>query len=265
MRLRALIATLGLAVCAAAPASAASSGIAPGARAYVSIIIDDMGDRYSEGLEAVNLPGPVACAFLPRTPHARELAEQAYKQGKEILLHLPMQSMGGEPLGPGGVTLDMGPAQFTDTVREDLSDIPHVMGVNNHMGSLLTQHPGDMQLLMDVLKRQGGLMFVDSRTTAKTVAQQIATENGVPNLRRNVFLDDELSAAAIHAQFTRLIREARTQGSAVAIGHPHAVTMRVLARLLPKLREQGVELVSLRHMLAIQNHGAVQWRASSSQ
>ena len=139
------------------------------------------------------------------------------------------------------------------------------MGVNNHMGSLMTQHPGDMQLLMDVLKQHGGLMFVDSRTTAKTVAQQIATENGVPNLRRNVFLDDELTADSISAQFTRLIREARTQGSAVAIGHPHAVTMRVLARLLPTLRDQGVELVSLRHMLVVQNHGAVQWRASSSQ
>ena len=265
MRLPALIAVLGLAVCAATPASSASRDIAPGARAYVSIIIDDMGDRYSEGQEAVNLPGPVACAFLPRTPHARELAEQAYAQGKEVLLHLPMQSMGGEPLGPGGVTLDMGPRQFMDTVRRDLSDIPHVMGVNNHMGSLMTQHPGDMQLLMDVLKRHGGLMFVDSRTTARTVAQQLAAENGVPNLRRNVFLDDELSADAIRQQFARLVREARTQGSAVAIGHPHATTMRVLAHLLPTLRGQGVELVSLRHMLIIQNHGAVQWRASSSQ
>lgn len=216
---------------------------------YISILIDDVGDRLEAGRTAVDLPGPIAYAFLPRTRYAGLLAKRAHDKGKEVLLHLPMQAVRAGPLGPGALTLDMDQAQFLRAVAADLAAIPHVVGVNNHMGSLLTRHPGHMTWLMRDLKRRGGLFFLDSRTTAKTVAERMAVESGLPALRRDVFLDDDRAPAAVAAQFDRLLALARRQGYAIAIGHPHASTLEVLAARLPQLAELGIELIPLRDMI----------------
>ncbi len=210
----------------------------------ITLIIDDIGDNLRLGLRAVRLPGDVTCAFLPQTTYARQLAIAAHKRDKQVMLHLPMQSEEGNALGPGGLTLDMTRAEFIRTIDSDLDAIPYVAGVNNHMGSLITQHPGDMMWVMKEINHRGGLFFVDSRTTELTVAQQVAQEAGVPNLRRDVFLDDDQHPAAIAAQFARLIRLAKHRGDAVAIGHPHPTTLRFLEKRLPQLNDEGIELVS---------------------
>jgi polysaccharide deacetylase 2 family uncharacterized protein YibQ len=219
----------------------------------ISLIIDDLGDSLRLGLRAVRLPGDVTCAFLPHTTYARQLAIAAHRRAKEIMLHLPMQSEEGKALGPGGLTLNMTHAEFIRTVNSDLKSIPYVSGVNNHMGSLITQHPGDMLWLMQAINRHGGLFFVDSRTTEFTVAQRIAQESGVPNLRRDVFLDNDQRLAAIAAQFSHLIALAKRRGSAVAIGHPHPNTLRFLERELPRLSAEGIELVSISDLIKF-NH-----------
>ncbi|MEJ2564665.1 MAG: divergent polysaccharide deacetylase family protein [Gammaproteobacteria bacterium] len=210
----------------------------------IAIIIDDIGNNLHLGLRAVRLPGSVTCAFLPHTIYARRLAIAAHKRNKEVMLHLPMQSEIGKAPGPGALTLDMTRKEFNHTVEGDLAAIPYIAGVNNHMGSLMTQHPGDMRWLMQDINRHGNLFFVDSRTTEYTVAQQVAQENGIPNLRRDVFLDNDQHLAAIAAQFARLIALAKRRGGAVAIGHPHPNTLRFLARQLPRLADEGIELVS---------------------
>ncbi|MGA7801730.1 MAG: divergent polysaccharide deacetylase family protein, partial [Gammaproteobacteria bacterium] len=230
----------------------------------ISIIIDDLGYRLDTGEQATRLPGPVACAILPRSPHAGVLARLAHQHGKEVILHLPMQSEDYGRLDPGGLTLHMTRREFLHTLAQDLADVPYVSGVNNHMGSLLTQHPGDMAWLMRALARRG-LFFVDSRTTRRTVAEQVALETGLPTTRRNVFLDDSRDPDAIRAQFFRLLVLARRDGSAVAIGHPYPHTMAVLQRELPQLQLYGVRLVPVRRLIALQQAGRRTWQASVAQ
>jgi len=217
----------------------------------ISIIIDDMGDRAREDRRAVALPGPVACAFLPFTPHAERLAQAAYDAGKEVMLHLPMQAIGRDH-GPWGVDMDMHREQFFAVVAAGLDSIPHVSGVNNHMGSLLTRHPGHMRWLMEKLvSRDEELFFVDSRTTAQTVAEQLALEFGVPVARRHVFLDHDPRPEAIDAQFDLLLRLARQRGRALAIGHPYPATLDVLEARLARLDEEQVRLIPVREFIAL--------------
>jgi len=229
-------------------------------QAVIGIIIDDMGKRQETGRRVLALPGPVACAFLPRARYTRELANQANRRGREVLLHLPMDSVDGRPLDDGAVTLEMTEIEFIDTVLDNLRRVPHVTGINNHMGSLLTRHPGHMRWLMEAMRRQGALFFVDSRTTKSTVALQVAEENGVPGIRRNVFLDNSLDKESIAIQFDRLVALAQEQGSALAIGHPYPQTLAVLEQRLPLLAQQGVRLVAVRELIE-QQEGEKTWQA----
>lgn len=232
----------------------------------VAVVIDDVGDRLGLGQRAVDLPGPVACAFLPDTPYAERLAVRAHEHGKEVLLHQPMQAVDhNELLGPGAVTLEMTEAQFLRTLRHNLRALPFVTGINNHMGSLLTRHPGHMTWLMEELRRQGGLYYIDSRTTRHTVAQRMANEVGVPATRRHVFLDNHRDVEAIRAQFRQLVRMAGRQGHALAIGHPYPETLQVLEEEIPRLAAAGVRLVPVRTLLhTSKERRQSQWQASWS-
>jgi len=229
----------------------------------IAIIIDDLGNKSSD-VQAINLPGAVACAFLPHTPHAQRLAKLAHANNKEVLLHVPMQSMHDDKkLGPGSLMLDMSESEFIKIFQEDLASIPHVQGVNNHMGSLLTRHPGHMLWLMQEINRHGDLFFVDSRTTAHSVARMVANENNVPSLTRDVFLDAEDNADFVNKQFDRLLKIARTHGYALAIGHPYPDTMKVLKKRLQELESEQVDLVPVSIMLKIRQ-GKATWQVSLS-
>jgi polysaccharide deacetylase 2 family uncharacterized protein YibQ len=230
----------------------------------ISIIIDDMGKRLDTGRRVLALPGPVACAFLPQARYTGELARVAHAAGKEVMLHLPMDSVSGRKLDDGAVTLDMTERQFLETIKYNLAQVPYVSGINNHMGSLLTRHPGHMLWLMQEINRQGALFFVDSRTTVATVARQVALENGVPSTDRNVFLDNDLSPGELDFQFKRLLYLARTQGSAVAIGHPHPQTLELLEQRLPSLSHQGVRLLPVGELIKLQQEDEQTWQASLS-
>ncbi|MGE0080577.1 MAG: divergent polysaccharide deacetylase family protein [Thiohalomonadaceae bacterium] len=228
-------------------------------------MIDDVGDRLDLGRRAAALPAPVTLAFLPHTPFAARLAHEAHAAGKEIMLHLPMESVVPRPLGPGGVTLHMDEAQVRRTLEEDLAAIPHVRGINNHMGSLLTPHPGHMAWLMDALRTRGDLYFIDSRTTARSVAVAMAREHGVPHLVRDVFLDPDPAPERIAAQWARAVALAREHGQAVVIGHPYPETLALLERELPRLAAQGCRVVPpLALIAANQQRSSDLWQASLS-
>lgn len=235
-------------------------------RPFVAIIIDDLGNQYGPGMRTLALPGALTLAFLPHTPHAATLARQGQAAGKEIMLHLPMQADEGNSLGPGALTADMDRAAVAETFREALASVPHARGVNNHMGSLLTRHPVHMEWLMtELASRDGELYFVDSRTTALTVAQRTAREFGLPATRRHVFLDPVAGDEAIvEAAFDRLLALARRQGRAVAIGHPYEATLSVLERRLAQMHETGVELVTVSEYLKRKKEANRLWQASSS-
>ena len=229
----------------------------------IAIIIDDLGGRLDAGTRTIDLPGPVACAFLPHSTHTRRLALRAHSHNKEVLLHLPMQTVQARPLDAGGLRLDMTQRQFVEALQRDLAAVPHVVGVNNHMGSLLTRHPGHMLWLMQEINRHGRLFFVDSRTTSATVALQVAMENDVPSLKRDVFLDNDPQPEAIRARFHELLQRARRDGTALAIGHPYPGTLQVLEQMLPGLAQQGVRLVPVADLIRIRQGEKPQWHVSS--
>ena len=233
-------------------------------RPSIALIIDDLGNQQLPAQAVFELPGPVACAFLPDGRHTRLLAGQAHARNKEVMLHLPMQAAShGAPM-PGELRLDMTRRAFMDTLRENAEAVPHLSGINNHRGSLLTRHPGHMAWLMEFISTRGNLFFVDSRTTAATVAQQLAGEFGVPNIRRKVFLDNERDSQAIAAQFRRLLSIARRDGSALGIGHPHPETLAILEHELARLDEYNIELVPVRRLIDISNRSTPTWQASLS-
>jgi polysaccharide deacetylase 2 family uncharacterized protein YibQ len=231
--------------------TALSSSLAAGQIPQIAIIIDDLGYQLGAGERAIALPGPVACAILPGTPRARHLANAANSGGKEVLLHLPMQAVEpGKRVEANHMSLEMSRDKFAETFGEAIAAVPHAIGINNHRGSLLTRHPGSMQWLMEEMLARDGLFFVDSYTTHESVALQVAAEVGVHARKRDVFLDPDRSTETVQREFERLKLIARKQGSAIAIGHPYEATLELLERELPKLADEGFELVPISELIA---------------
>lgn len=218
----------------------------------IAIIIDDLGYQKAAGERAIRLPGPIAYAILPDTPRATYLAETAYAGGKEVLLHLPLQAeQDRESLEPGSLMLDMSRDQFGKAFVGNFESVPHAIGVNSHRGSLLTRHPGHMTWLMEEIQQRGELFFVDSYTTANSVALSVALERGVPAVKRDVFLDPDMDAGTVEREFARLKKLARQQGYAVGIGHPYPTTLEYLEKALPNLQDDGYDLISISQLIAL--------------
>ncbi|MDC8832143.1 divergent polysaccharide deacetylase family protein [Alteromonas gilva] len=211
--------------------------------AEIYIIIDDMGYRPTD-VAAFALPAAVTFAILPHTPQGSIFAEQAHAQARDVMLHLPMQARSDKLLGPGAITADMFAEDIARTIDDALAAVPYAIGVNNHMGSQLTASGRAMQNVMHSLK-QTGLFFVDSRTTANTVAQQVARQYRVPNARRHVFLDHEHNSAFMNAQWQRMLRIAQRHGKVIAIAHPHPSS---IAFLKSKLASLPADIATLRPM-----------------
>jgi len=226
---------------------------APRARGYIAIIIDDLGEQHIAGLHAARLPGPVALAFLPGAAYTRVQALHAYQRGKEVLLHLPLQPAGTARAHPTALTADTGREQLGAYFRSALESVPYASGVNNHQGSLLTAREAPMDWLMREIGRQPGLYFIDSRTTAGSVAFRAARAHGVPTAERNVFLDSTRGEAAVRASFRELIGKALQNERALAIGHPYPETFKVLEEELPQLAARyGVRLIAPSELIARQ-------------
>ena len=209
--------------------------------ALLVLIIDDMGNSIELGQRAIDLPGAINYAFLPHLHYSKQLAHTAHQQGKEILLHLPMSNLAERPAGAGKLSPIMDKPQFLQTLRDDLHTIPHVSGVNNHMGSLLTQLQQPMNWLMAELKQQN-LYFIDSRTSPLTVAALQAQSHQLATTSRDIFLDNQRTSDALSRQFERVILLAKQQGVAVAIAHPHEETLAFLKQALPTLTARGITL-----------------------
>jgi len=221
----------------------------------IAIIIDDLGYQLAAGKRAIDIPGPLAFAVLPSTPRGELLARIAHNQGKEVLLHLPLESVEfSGPAEPGGILLDMSRATFRSTFADAIDSVPFVTGVSSHRGSLLTRHPGHMGWLMEEILARDNLFFIDSYTTHESVALRMAIEAGVAATKRDVFLDHDPSAEAVSREFKRLKSLARKNGQAVGIGHLNPATLDYLERELPNLEDEGFELVSISQLLSSGQH-----------
>lgn len=220
------------------PGVAASSSAA-----RLAIILDDLGNDRSAADAIFTLPYPITISVLPNLAHSSEVAEEASRRGYQVLLHMPMESLGDQHPEPLELRPGMPANDIPMLVDKMIESVPNAVGVNNHQGSQATTDATLMSALMPAL-RQRHLFFIDSRTTASTVAYDMARRSGVRAAFRDVpFLDDVAEPAAVREQLELAVRDARKRGSAIAIGHPHAATLEVLREALPELEAQGVRFV----------------------
>lgn len=245
---RAGVATQSVHIIAPLAASAASSAESRGGprehgSALLAIILDDLGQDRSVADAIFALPYPLTISVLPDHAHSTDIAEEAHRRGYQVLLHLPMQSVGDETPEARELRPGMAPDDVPPLFEEMMQSVPDAVGVNNHQGSQATSDAALMQELMPVLK-EWNLFYVDSRTTTATVAYDTAQHDGVPSAFRNVpFLDDVPEVSAVRRQLDVAVRGAREKGQAIAIGHPHPATLQALREFLPKAQTRGIRLV----------------------
>lgn len=217
----------------------------------IAIIIDDLGDNLEAIKTLIDLSKPINVAILPFSPYSRETAEIAINSGLEVMLHLPLESINSENNGGSNliqITSWMDSEQIVMTLRNCLESLPEVKGVNNHMGSLITQNKEIMKIILAEIKSRG-LFFIDSRTTDKSIAYKLARQMALPCGQRDIFLDSEVSEEFILRQVYQLIRLCKQKGEAIAIGHPYPETLRILPEVIKKIEEAGIKIVPVSQVI----------------
>jgi polysaccharide deacetylase 2 family uncharacterized protein YibQ len=226
---------------------AVPEGTTPG-RLY--LILDDAGNALDPLPEFLRLPVPLAVAVLPQLPYSVESAARSAAAGKEIMLHQPMEALGGANPGPGVITASMSDSEVLRTIDENLATVPGATGVNNHMGSLGTSDERLMEIVLADVKRRG-LFFVDSRTTVDSVAEPVAERLGTPFAARQVFLDNVRTRDAILESIQRALLLSHTQDAVVMIGHATVEELAaVLTEISPLLLENGYSFGAISDLMA---------------
>lgn len=233
------------------------------AEGHLAIVIDDVGRELYLFEQLLALRYPLTFSVLPGSTYALgvqlRLRDDA-RRPREIMLHLPMEPIDPAMMRAGAEAEEIflgisdPPARLRTKVEDALSRVPAAVGVNNHMGSALTPRHEAMVEVMAVLQGRG-LFFLDSRTIAATQAETAAREAGVPTLPRDVFLDHDPSAEAIEAALDEAAHRSR-EAPVVAIAHPSAEVVEVLARRLPALHAQGVVVYPVSRLLAARGAAA---------
>ena len=211
-------------------------------RAAIAICIDDLGEDLAGTDKAMALPQEVALSFLPFAETTPFLAEAANRKGHLVLAHVPMQPLGGKDAGPMGLKTGMAQDELARRLGWNLARVPGLVGINNHEGSRFTADAAALAPVMAGLKARH-LFFLDSRTGPQSSVATAARSAGVMTASRDIFLDDDPSAASVSAALDMLAQEARRSGVAIAIGHPHEMTLKLLKAWLAQ--DHGVRLVPL--------------------
>ena len=229
-----------------APLPAAPAARIPPGKGMIAIIIDDNGYNASDCDRLAAIPQPVAVAILPDLKYSKEMGYCAHQEGKEVMLHLPLEPHVNHERYPEDyiIKTKMPEAAILAKLNECLKNVPHAQGVNNHMGSKATEDQRLMSIILADLKARG-LFFVDSVVTNKSVCLPIARKLDIPFTYRDVFLDNINTRAAIEAQFVELARKANRQGKAVGIGHARPLTWQIVKEQLEKLSRAGYQIVTV--------------------
>ncbi len=210
----------------------------------LALIIDDGGYNTAKFKGMLGMGRAMTFAILPNTPHAREVALLAHREGAEVMLHLPMEPKEEEAhaLERETVRTGMSADGIRKILQDDLKQIPYVRGVNNHMGSKATEDPKVMHALMQALKREK-LYFIDSHTSPHTRGPEMAQQAGVASARNDRFIDREKDIDSIKEAIRLAMKKAKKEGKAVAIGHPHPLTARAIKAMIPEIEREGIQLV----------------------
>lgn len=211
--------------------------LCPAFAGKLAIVIDDFGYRPVQENQLLKLPQTFAVAVLPDAPYAREMAEKAHLHGHEVLIHLPMAPLSKQPLEKNTIRTEMSRAEIEQIIHAAVQNVPWAAGLNNHMGSAMTSSLSGMQKVMQILDNYN-FYFLDSMTIASSQSVPAAVGTRVKILKRRIFLDDNPKEAAIRQQLKRAVRLAKRDGQAIAIGHPHPATVRVLLQRLPEIAEE---------------------------
>jgi hypothetical protein len=211
----------------------------------VAIVIDDVGWDKKMVYRFLNLGVELSFSLLPHSPFQKEIAETLFAKGFDLMLHLPMEPHEYTTFDPGMDVLltPMKPDAFVGQLIGNLDAVSHIKGVNNHMGSKMTENMDLMLLIFSVFKERG-LFFLDSRTTHKSICNKAADQLGLRFVQRDIFLDHILTRKFILSQVDALVEKAIAQGLAIGIAHPHEITFQTLSDILPALSEK-VDLVPI--------------------
>ncbi|MEI6388235.1 MAG: divergent polysaccharide deacetylase family protein, partial [Spirochaetota bacterium] len=218
------------------------------------IIIDDAGYDLHALDAFLALPFPLTIAVLPGLPHSAEAARRTLVAGKELILHQPMEALGGEDPGPRAITLAMKADEATRIVQKNLDSLPGVLGINNHMGSALTR---DHELMVAVLElaKARGIYYVDSLTAPGTVTKVIARSESMTTWERSVFLDNSPEKALILRAISEGKKKAETGSPAIMIGHVWSQELAsTLQELYPMLTEEGFSLSTIARLMLEEAH-----------
>ncbi|MCC5910139.1 MAG: divergent polysaccharide deacetylase family protein [Clostridiaceae bacterium] len=219
-----------------------------GVKGRVAIIIDDFGNSGDGTKEMLAIPRPLTCAVIPFLPYTKEDATLAHEGGHEVIIHVPMEPHVGNPkwLGEKGITTMLSTEEIKNIIREAIEEVPYAVGINNHMGSKVTEDKRIISAIIEILKEKN-MYIVDSKTSTNSIVRQTAEEYKIPILERNVFLDNEKNVESIKKQIKILGELAIKHGTAIAIGHvgPEGgkVTAEAIKEMIPILEEMGVEIV----------------------
>ena len=212
-------------------------------KSQIAIIIDDVGLDQKRAREVMDLPSFVTVSLMSYAHNAQDWADLARSKGHELMMHVPMQPV-YQNINPGPDALrnDLSPEEIRQRLEVNLSHFTGYIGINNHMGSQFTQNSRGMSIVMDVLHEKG-LAFIDSVTIGNSVGYSVASHFNVPTAARDIFIDNELNRSSINSLLSQLETLAQRHGTAIAIGHPHDVTIEALKAWLPTLEAKGIELV----------------------
>ncbi len=212
-------------------------------------LIDDIGYHLEHEQLLNDLGDDVVYAILPLLPYSTYFSQMGHQNRANVILHLPLQTINGTVPGRGLITDQMSENQIREMLARNLASVPHHIGSNNHMGSLGTSNPGIMRVVLSEIKRRN-LFFIDSVTTSKSVVTSIARELGVRHMKRDIFLDNVDTLPAIRNEVLKQKEIARAQGYAIGIGHYRSTTLSVLKEMIPQLKSEGYDVVSLTELMA---------------
>ncbi len=219
----------------------------------IAIIIDDWGYNINHCEQLQGIDSPIAVSVLPDLPYSKDIAACAHQQNKDVLLHLPLEPHISYEKYPNDyiIKTDMSKEKIKKLLRRILSSVPHIEGINNHMGSKATEDENFMRIVLGELKKRG-LFFVDSLVTQHSISQKVAKQMGILNGSRDVFLDNESDADYIAGQFAQLAQIAREKGYAIGIAHDRILSLRIIAQQIKEYEKKGFKFVPVEEILKIQ-------------
>ena len=213
-------------------------------------MIDDFGGDLNIARRFIELPIPITLSILPYQRYSQDIADLAHAHHRQVILHLPMEPKGYPKVNPGkgALLVSMSGSTIQKSVDSALGSSPYFAGINNHMGSRFTENEALMKTVLEEAQKRG-LYFVDSYTSSRSVASSVAQQIHIPFRRRDIFLDNSQSENAIRAQIRQVMRLAKIQGTALAIGHPHESTLRVLSQEAAGFEREKIAVVTVGELM----------------